>query len=196
MGTRGALGFRVGGKDKITYNHFDSYPEGLGVAMAGFIAAKPSVEGARVMVARLKDVSGTEPSEAYRVLYEDSQEDVSTGQDWYSLLRGNQGDPEAILVSGVYEESGSSWLCDSLFCEWAYILNFDEEVLEVYVGFQTEPHEKGRYAPLREGSVVIPEHYPVALVGSYPFADFQSEDFDLKGWLEAVQEQGSALEGG
>ena len=30
MGTRGLYGFRKNGVDKTTYNHFDSYPDGLG----------------------------------------------------------------------------------------------------------------------------------------------------------------------
>src|SRR4051812_34899183 len=30
MGTRGAFGIRYGEQDKLVYNHFDSYPEGLG----------------------------------------------------------------------------------------------------------------------------------------------------------------------
>ena len=30
MGTRGAYGFRINDKDKVTYNHFDSYPDGFG----------------------------------------------------------------------------------------------------------------------------------------------------------------------
>jgi len=33
MGTRGAYGFRKNGIDKVTYNHFDSYPEQLGESL-------------------------------------------------------------------------------------------------------------------------------------------------------------------
>lgn len=31
MGTRGTWGFVADGDEKLTYNHFDSYPDGLGV---------------------------------------------------------------------------------------------------------------------------------------------------------------------
>ena len=37
MGTRGLYGFRKNGKDKITYNHWDSYPEGLGQNVLNFV---------------------------------------------------------------------------------------------------------------------------------------------------------------
>ena len=38
MGTRGAYGFRKNGEDKVTYNHFDSYPDGLGSSVMQFAA--------------------------------------------------------------------------------------------------------------------------------------------------------------
>lgn len=31
MGTRGIMGFVVDGQEKLTYNHYDSYPDGLGL---------------------------------------------------------------------------------------------------------------------------------------------------------------------
>jgi len=34
----------------------------------------------------------------------------------------------------------------SLFCEYAYIVNFDTGKLECYRGFQTFRHKRGRYA--------------------------------------------------
>lgn len=37
MGTRGLYGFRKNGVDKTTYNHFDSYPDGLGADVVNFI---------------------------------------------------------------------------------------------------------------------------------------------------------------
>ena len=33
MGTRGAWGLIKDGKEKVTYNHYDSYPDGLGVCI-------------------------------------------------------------------------------------------------------------------------------------------------------------------
>ena len=38
MGTRGLLGHIIRGRKRATYNHFDSYPSGLGVDLVAFIA--------------------------------------------------------------------------------------------------------------------------------------------------------------
>lgn len=40
--TRGAVGFRVDGVDKVTYNHSDSYPGGLGAAVLRTSTGGPS----------------------------------------------------------------------------------------------------------------------------------------------------------
>ena len=40
MGTRGLYGFRKNGVDKVTYNHWDSYPDGLGKQILRFIKIK------------------------------------------------------------------------------------------------------------------------------------------------------------
>ena len=37
MGTRGLWAIRKGGKDKAAYNHWDSYPDGLGDEVISFI---------------------------------------------------------------------------------------------------------------------------------------------------------------
>ena len=37
MGTRGLWGFRKNGEDKLTYNHYDSYPDYLGRTVVEFV---------------------------------------------------------------------------------------------------------------------------------------------------------------
>ena len=41
MSTRGVYGFRKNNTDKITYNHYDSYPSGLGNVILKFIQGTP-----------------------------------------------------------------------------------------------------------------------------------------------------------
>lgn len=39
MSTRGAWGFRKDEQDKVTFNHWDSYPSGLGESVLAFCQA-------------------------------------------------------------------------------------------------------------------------------------------------------------
>ena len=51
--------------------------------------------------------------------------DVSTGQptEWYALLRNAQGDLNAFKEGLRYMIDSRSFMKDSLFCEWAYVIN-------------------------------------------------------------------------
>lgn len=40
MSTRGSFGFHENGKDELYYNHWDSYPDGLGAAFINFLKGK------------------------------------------------------------------------------------------------------------------------------------------------------------
>lgn len=181
MGTRGALGFRLDGKDYVTYNHWDSYPEGLGQEIVDWLKTvkltevKAKVKSLTLLSESDKQVPPTEEQKNKLKKYADLSVSARSLDDWYCLLRNTQGDPDAILKAG-YMMDGSSFLADSLFCEWAYIVNLDEKTFEVYKGFQDKKHNKGRYAsmPKRE------EYYPVALVGTFPLAKIPND------WIETV----------
>jgi hypothetical protein len=99
--------------------------------------------------------------------------------DWYVLLRNTQGNPAAVLEAGMMTD-GEDFLQDSLFCEWAYVMNLDTLTLEIYKGFQTKPHTRGRYAQIpvalahrlsRGGSRADTTYYPVALTAKIPFEE-------------------------
>ncbi len=169
MGTRGAFGFRCNQKDKIVYNHMSSYPKALGVAMVDWLFFNlRDKQEIKNKIRNLTDISGLEPTqEQIEKLRPFTNLGVSNGstKDWYCLLRNTQGDMVATLEAGFYEDY-ADFMNDSLFNEWAYIANFDEEILEVYKGFQKTPHTEGRY----QSTVAINGYYPVKLIGTIAFA--------------------------
>lgn len=162
MGTRGFITFVVGGVEKTTYNQFDSYPEGLGISVLStlreeILNGNPTnrlrlIQRAREL--RVVDES-VEPSpldiealELWTDRYVDSRDihgNERTTPSWHQLLRHTQGSIDDILAAG-YMLDAADFPRDSLFAEWGYVIDLDDEDLEVYEGFQTEPHDVGRFA--------------------------------------------------
>lgn len=183
MGTRGFLGFVVDDQEKLAYNHFDSYPEGLGTQVLGFLrdvaennAARNLRDEARLL--RVVKQGIDEPSET-DIENLKPWTSLTVGEQstahWYNLLRETQGDPDAILACG-YIEDGSDFPSDSLFAEWGYVIDLDTETFEVYQGFQREPHDRGRFAEREGRDSFTGRYYPVALVASWPLADLPDEE--------------------
>lgn len=180
MGTRGAYGFYKNGTNKITYNHFDSYPEGLGADVVKFIQSTPVAELHTIFdeIEMIEENSKPTPEqiEKYQHFADTS---VSSGslEEWYVLLRHAQGDLSA-FQKGLRHmiDGGANFMKDSLFCEWAYVINLDENVLEVYEGFQKTPQNNryGTEEPDKMG------YYNVKLVKTYPLDNIP------KDWIQEV----------
>jgi hypothetical protein len=181
MGTRGCFGVRIDGEDKVTYNHFDSYPDCLGKAIVEQVGEADLAMWAEQARALKPVLEGDKPTpEEIEQLKGNADLGVSgqSFEDWYCLLRNLQGDLRGILNTGVFIDS-HDFLSDSLFCEWAYIVNLDEGTLEVYRGFQQEPHTEGRYAgdPI-EAPHRTNDYYPVALFGTFPLGEVTKENME------------------
>jgi hypothetical protein len=177
MDTRGFVGFVIDGTEKITYNHNDSNPSSLGLNVLHWLrtvnGALETVRG-QVRALRVVDPNSSPTAEDVDRLRQFANRNVGerTPDDWYVLLRKTQGDPAAILQAGVIEDS-SGFPTDSLFAEWGYLVNLDDETFEVYEGFQQTPHDKGRFAtrPSADSS-----YAPVALVASWPFVALPDDE--------------------
>lgn len=193
MGTRGAIAFVVDGVEKISYNHFDSYPDGLGLTMLEWLqSAAKDPAGLRKQAQDLRMVSeDAEPTPEEIAAFYDrygwsatahgGTADLRENQKWYDLLHELQGKPGEILRAGISPDAASFPL-DSLFCEWAYVVDLDGDgQFEVYEGFQHSPHDKGRFADRPETvHGTVGSYYPVALVASWPLAQLPDKDEFLR----------------
>ncbi|MFE6304967.1 hypothetical protein [Nocardiopsis sp. NPDC057823] len=176
MATRGFMGWVSGGREVIAYNHWSSEPEGLGLdILAWLVNTDHAAARQRITEVRVVDPESTPTAADIERLREHT--DTSIGDevetDWYGLLRGTQGRPAATLAAGVVADA-SDFPFDVVSCEWGYIADFDAGVFEVYMGFQYEPHDKGRFAsrPRPEDA----EAYPAALFTSFPLSDLPTPD--------------------
>lgn len=182
MSTRGAFGFRIDGVDKITYNHCDSYPDGLGSDVVRWVrkaCAPDRIEQTMTEVAGIEMAPSGQALATPEHIRRTGRRYINMGvgggdgigQDsitYYRLLREAQPSHgiAGVVDAGVMIE-GAEFMTDSVFCEYAYIVNFDELTVEFYKGFQSKPHSNGRYASLPSKR----DYFPVALVGAYPIAN-------------------------
>ena len=167
MGTRGLYGFRKNGVDKLTYNHYDSYPDCLGATMIDFCKNTSTKEMNEIFDRIVLVKEDSEPTKAQInecAEYYNGSVSTQSVTDWYCLLREAQGNPDAYKNGLKYMIDSHNFIKDSLFCEYAYIINLDQNELEFWVGFQKEPWDDNRY-----GTEGYDGYCPCKMVARYSF---------------------------
>ena len=92
------------------------------------------------------------------------------------------GEEDEIWITDSTDFAG-----DSLFCEWAYLVDLDKNVLEVYEGFNQKPITiEDRFFYLMQNSLEDnkerkekgsdSEYYPIRMVKSYDLNNLPLED--------------------
>lgn len=199
MGTRGLCGFVVDGEVRSSYNHFDSYPSGLGADIVEQIGVLSGKFNEKELKQKVRDIffvdEGSEVTPEYIEKYKEYYNELVGGSKevtWYQLLRDAQGDLVANVNAGVMID-GNGFAKDSLFCEWGYLVNLDTKKLEVYRGFQKKSHVDGRFADMEdEGEETVGGHryYPIRLVAEFPFDELP----DMRTWEDEFYESEEADE--
>jgi hypothetical protein len=210
MGTRGLLGVTIDGEKKWTYNHYDSYPDGLGDDVVRFIQhtlGNPQMEHLnwkkfKDNIKKVKMVEeGSKPSQKEiwrykRSMFCDLNVSNQSEEDWYCLLRHAQGITglEQIFLGNLeHMIESQEFMNDSLWCEYAYVIDLDTSHLEVYEGFQkTEGNMETVTRP--DGSTFETQKYdPCKLVKSFPVAQIP-ENWKFFAFPEYYNEEGERKE--
>lgn len=151
MGTRGYIGIRMNETDKGGFNHYDSYPSCLGKALLEFLNGKSKEE-----LKHLFDEIGKKeiPEDEYPCVWDFDKNCIN---------------PDIRIYNDFLKES--------LWCEYAYIVNLDNNTFEFYEGFNTNPNAKGRYAHycVDEGK----KYYGVKLKRVIPLNDILNGKFEV-----------------
>jgi len=138
MATRGLWGFRKQSSLYGIYNHHGSNPYGLGLEVVNLI--------------RTVDKKNLESYFHYLQSHNHLQD-----------LKENKDSPSYDLIKCVTEQiffqNDIDFIYDSLFCEYAYIMDLDKDILEIYAGFNTDPKEKGPFAKKKSQNEYIDENY-------------------------------------
>lgn len=190
MGTRNLTVVVKDGTHKIAqYGQWDGYPSGVGADILTFLADPTNVEALRSIADRVHFAAEGEEEALLTELAPDL-----AGKEWFtseesdrfnsilpSLTRNHGGkilqhlvtsdDPHSLILTDSF-----SFGEDSLFCEWAYVVDLDANTLECYQGFQHEPHTDGRWSYfVPEGTRNGGPYYGVKLVKTYALADLPDE---------------------
>ena len=198
MGTRNLTMVISNGETKVAqYGQWDGYPEGQGVTALNFLINN-DMGKFKEKLNSVKFITGSKEKEINKWL-----ESIGSKNGWmdgtqadqykqrYPLLTRDNG---AEILSMIMEsEEDINWVndstdfaTDSLFCEWAYVIDLDKNTFEVYEGFNTTPLTiEDRFYHLTPGADAENQrrkdygsdsvYYPVKMVKSYSLNDLPFE---------------------
>lgn len=172
MGTRNLTAVYYKGKYRIAqYGQWDGYPSGQGATVLNFLKNIINKEDFLKKLTNLHWINKQECDEIEKKHAED-------WRDFYPYLSRDMG---AEILEYVQEKeiptglkNSIDFAKDSLFCEWAYVVDFDKNRLEVYKGFQSSPLPKTErfYSAEKDDS----GYYPIKMVQSYSLNKLPDED--------------------
>ena len=188
MGTRGLNVIVSEGEVKVAlYNQWDSYPSGQGLTTLEFLRAKLTKD----FIRKVNGCSWMTPT-ASKALWvsvgADPNSDMVTWdvsekfKEKFPWLHRDCGAKIYDLINesenGLQTQDNLEFACDSLFCEWAYVVDLDKNTFEVYKGFNTEPLPEGERFAFLNDKCKGEEYYPVKFVKSYSLSNLpKNEEF-------------------
>jgi hypothetical protein len=148
MGTRNLTAVFQNGEYKVAqYAQWDGYPSGQGVNILKFLR---TADMAKFADAVSKCIFGTEEEieqawisagaekGADSVSMEVSEK-LKIANPQFSRDTGSDVLPFIVAQDGCMLHNSIGFVFDSLFCEWAYVIDLDKGVFEVYQGFNKKP---------------------------------------------------------
>lgn len=211
MGTRHLIAVQHDGKYKLAqYGQWDGYPDGQGTTVLAF--AREHLDTKKKQAAFVKQLDArvrfvTEQDDLDKLWQEavgkkpsksgfEAVGDANTfGKKFPGMSRDTGGDILELVRKAkapLFTRDSIDFAADSLFCEWAYVVDLDKGTLEVFKGFNQKPLEKGeRFAKLKDDATHRkPEdkYYPVKLKAQFKLDDLPNEKNFLARFAEEDEE--------
>jgi len=182
MGTRNLTMVIEGEKPVIAqYGQWDGYPSGQGATALKFLKTR-SLKKFKEKLKLVRFATDEDTAEVNNWL-----ETIGVTDGWmdmdqsakyhrkYPLLTRDNGAEILFLVQTLTEPAfltdSADFAKDSLFCEWAYVIDLDKNTFEVYTGFNETPLDKDERFFTMDEDGEPPKYYPVRLVKSYSLDD-------------------------
>lgn len=156
MGTRHLIAVYNEGEYKVAqYGQWDGYPSGQGVDILRLLKQKNFIQNLKNNLNKVRFIDNIKDKE-FIDLYNRNAPNWSNEPDnrtdeqkrWWSLYTSrNLG---ATVLSNISKTEDDEILLrdsidfagDSLFCEWAYVIDLDRQTFEVYEGFNQAELDK------------------------------------------------------
>jgi hypothetical protein len=186
MGTRGLTVVINNGETKVAqYGQWDHNPSCQGVTILDFLR-KYSHKAFKKRLASCRFVEQAELDEFYKEIKLEgdymNEEQAKLYKEKYPLFTRDLGGG---ILEAIHKSTGESLLInkiefagDSLFCEYAYVIDFDKNTFEIYKGFNKRRlGKKQRFAQYfekieRRGD---DQYYPVSHLKTYLLTELPTE---------------------
>jgi hypothetical protein len=191
MGTRHLTAVKINGEYKIAqYGQWDGYPSGQGQTALKFLRSKTNQQRLKRALKHCVWVTEEEINAKLKQMGLDrwmTTEQANMFHAQFPFLSRDHG--AGILTEVAF--APKSWrpikltnslefAADSLYCEWAYVVDFDTNTFEVYRGFNTEPTTGERFSELPKSQTAGGKYHPVRFVKSYKLGRLPAVETFLK----------------
>lgn len=191
MGTRNLTCVISGGEHRIAqYGQWDGYPSGQGVNILDFLHTG-NVAALKENAEKCVFITSDEYKEMWKEFDVDiekqrfvSFEESNKFHDKYPQFNRDVASDILEMVAssenGLRLQDDYNFAADSLFCEWAYVIDFDKNTFEVYQGFNKTPLDTSdRFFGVvcgRDSDNKDDRYYPVKLVAMFDLSDLPTEE--------------------
>lgn len=187
MGTRNLTAVFCDGKYQIAqYGQWDGYPDGQGRTILDFLGGEGNLEKLKSALCRCRYLDPEGRDKEFLAEYEKNAPQWSDDPDnrtpeqkrWFSCFMtrdlgakilesvANAEDAEIVLRNSI------NFAADSLFCEFAYVIDLDQNTLEVFKGFNKELLEDiERFKDAKPNDDASKEYLPVRTLAKYPLSE-------------------------
>lgn len=172
----------MGGEYKVAqYGQWDGYPSGQGKTILTFLRSV-DIADFRRRVATITEISEEELGALWKACGGDDSgfvtldvsKKMTTEHPEFSRDTGAKILDVIMQRDALQVRRDIEFAQDSLFCEWAYVIDLDTNTLEVYKGFQKAPlaeTERFYTSEIKEG-----EYFPVRQIATYPLNALPTEE--------------------
>lgn len=205
MGTRHLTIVQLNNEYKVAqYGQWDGYPGGQGKVVHRFLKTA-DLNKFKEQLKKVRFVDAEEMKKMYEetgakidndgwILISDAQKfknrfpqlDRDMGANVLQYIL-NTTDDEILLENAI------TFAGDSLFCEWAWLVNLDTEELEVYTGFNKEPLPDGsRFKGIKKLEDNT-KYYEISLLHSFKISELPEEK-EFVQFLEELSREKEEIE--